>query len=301
MGDASGSPLEVDYGDAMLYQSGLYAFKTVLQIFISYNLDVNDPKGVMSKLENEIFDFNDDLLDQNLDFLKRLSDGAVTIAAARSSLTGFIDSYLAASQFVRAETDDQSDDLLTFEAEDLDGERDFRTELETVQSSLQNNMAVIFGDEESVMVDFSEFFNDPMHLRTYLPTIALDPMTNELLDADLCTVFDITFSGVFPNGLPDCDLRAGYPVTAESSIRAVIETEDRGPIEGVWQLGGQDTTALGEVIWGHFYASPSDVSWGNPNNPDLFVKIWIDANGPVYVDYFHVSVPDIHVYTDFRV
>ena len=96
----------------------------------------------------------------------------LTIAAARSSLTGFIDSYLAASQFVRAETDDQSDDLLTFEAEDLDGERDFRTELETVQSSLQNNMAVIFGDEESVMVDFSEFFNDPMHLRTYLPTIA---------------------------------------------------------------------------------------------------------------------------------
>ena len=196
MGDASGSPLEVDYGDAMLYQSGLYAFKTVLQISISYNLDVNDPKGVISKLENEIFDFNDDLLDQNLDFLKRLSDGAVTIAAARSSLTGLIDSYLAASQFVRAETDDQSDDLLTFEAEDLDGERDFRTELETVQSSLQESMAVIFGDEESVMVDFSEFFNDPMHLRTYLPTIAHDPMTNELLDADLCTVFDTTFSRV---------------------------------------------------------------------------------------------------------
>jgi hypothetical protein len=92
----------------------------------------------------------------------------------------------------------------------------------------------------------------------------------------------------------------GYLVTDDLWIRAVINTVDKGPIEGVWQLGGQDTTARGDqVIWGYFYASPSDVSWGNANNPDVFVKIWIDVNGPVYVDYFHVSVPDIDVYTDF--
>lgn len=92
----------------------------------------------------------------------------------------------------------------------------------------------------------------------------------------------------------------GYLVTDKLWIRAVIHTVDKGPIDGVWQLGGQDTTARGDqVIWGYFYASPSDVSWGNANNPDVFVKIWIDVNGPVYVDYFHVSVPDIDVYTDF--
>lgn len=101
---------------------------------------------------------------------------------------------------------------------------------------------------------------------------------------------------------PDTDtpLDEGVLVTDNLWIRAVIHTEDKGDIEGVWQLGGQDITARGDqVIWGYFYASPSDVSWGNANNPDLFVKIWIDVNGPVYVDYFHVSVPDIEVYTDY--
>lgn len=91
----------------------------------------------------------------------------------------------------------------------------------------------------------------------------------------------------------------GYMVTDDLWIRSVIHTEDKGPIEGVWHLGGQDTTARGDiVIWGYFYANPDQVSWGSPDNPDLFVKIWIDAYGPVYVDYFHVSVPNITVYTD---
>ena len=84
-------------------------------------------------------------------------------------------------------------------------------------------------------------------------------------------------------------------------IGAVIYTEDKGPIEGVWQLGGQDTTARGDlVIWGYFYANPDVMSWGSQDNPDLFVKIWKDVNGPIYVDYFHVSVPNITVYTDFE-
>ena len=93
---------------------------------------------------------------------------------------------------------------------------------------------------------------------------------------------------------------AGTLISDQLWIGAVIYTEDKGPIEGVWQLGGEDTTARGDrVIWGHFYADPAVMSWGNANNPDLFVKIWMDVTGPVYVDYFHVSVPDIAVYTDF--
>ncbi|MDM8551886.1 metallophosphoesterase [Desulfobacterales bacterium HSG2] len=93
---------------------------------------------------------------------------------------------------------------------------------------------------------------------------------------------------------------AGYMVTPELRIRAVIHTEEKGPVEAVWQMGGEDTTAGGhEVIWGHFYASPSDVTWGSAENPDLFVKIWFDAGGRIDVSYFHVSVPDIDVYSEY--
>ena len=92
----------------------------------------------------------------------------------------------------------------------------------------------------------------------------------------------------------------GNLVTSDLWIGAVINTEEKGPIEAVWKKGGEDTTSRGDrVIWGHFYASPNDVTWGSQNNPDLFVKIWFDVSGRVDVNYFHVSVPDIEVYSDY--
>lgn len=92
----------------------------------------------------------------------------------------------------------------------------------------------------------------------------------------------------------------GYTVTSDLQIRAVINTEEKGPVEAVWQKGEAEMTARGDkVIWGHFYASPSDVSWGSEANPDLFVKIWFDAGGRIDVNFFHVSVPEIDVYSTF--
>lgn len=81
-------------------------------------------------------------------------------------------------------------------------------------------------------------------------------------------------------------------------IRAEIDTVEKGIVEAIWLKGGEADTARGDkVIWGHFYANPTDVSWGSVNNPDLFVKIWFDVSGRIDVNYFHVSVPDIHVFT----
>jgi hypothetical protein len=92
----------------------------------------------------------------------------------------------------------------------------------------------------------------------------------------------------------------GYLVTSDLWIRAVINTVEKGPVDAIWQKGGEDITSRGDhVIWGHFYANPSDVTWGSENNPDLFVKIWFDVSGRVDVNYFHVSVPDIEVYSDY--
>ena len=92
-----------------------------------------------------------------------------------------------------------------------------------------------------------------------------------------------------------------YFVTSDLWIKAVINTVEKGPTDAIWQKGGEDTTYRGDrVIWGHFYASPSDVTWGGQNNPDLFVKIWFDVSGRVDVNFFHVSVPDIEVFSDLR-
>ncbi|MCD4730858.1 MAG: putative metal-binding motif-containing protein [Bacteroidales bacterium] len=92
-----------------------------------------------------------------------------------------------------------------------------------------------------------------------------------------------------------------YSTVNNLNIGATINTvEAVGSIDALWALGGRDTTTRGDqVVWGHFYADPNDVSWGNQNNPELFVKIWFDAGGRVDVNFFHVSVPDIEVYSDY--
>lgn len=90
-------------------------------------------------------------------------------------------------------------------------------------------------------------------------------------------------------------------ITSDLSIRAVINTVERGPIDAVWHPGGDEWTAHGDrVIWGFFHADPSQVSWGSSGNPDLYIKIWYDAGGRIDVNYFHVSVPDITVYSSFE-
>jgi hypothetical protein len=113
---------------------------------------------------------------------------------------------------------------------------------------------------------------------------------------DLLNIYYNSWKGTGPS--PGAG--TGNMITSDLWIRAVINTEEKGPVEAVWQKGGEDITSRGDrVIWGHFYASPSDVTWGSQNNPDLFVKIWFDVGGRVDVNFFHVSAPDIEVYSDY--
>ena len=91
----------------------------------------------------------------------------------------------------------------------------------------------------------------------------------------------------------------GYIATDRLWIKAVINT-DEGPLEAVFHKGGENLTERGDtVVWGYFYADPADVSWGHEDNPDLYVKIWYDVTGRIDVNFFHVSVPSIEVYTDY--
>ena len=93
---------------------------------------------------------------------------------------------------------------------------------------------------------------------------------------------------------------SSYQVTTDLTIRVVINTVEKGAIDAVWKKGGEETTSAGDkVIWGFFYANPYDVTWGSENNPDLYVKIWFDHGGRIDVNFFHVSVPDIDVYSEY--
>ncbi len=101
--------------------------------------------------------------------------------------------------------------------------------------------------------------------------------------------------GYFPLNSP-----SGILTINDLRIGTVINTTEKGFVDALWHEGGDSLTAGGhQVLWGYFHANPGDVSWGSVNNPDLFVKVWFDAGGRVDVNYFHVSVPDIEVYSAF--
>lgn len=91
----------------------------------------------------------------------------------------------------------------------------------------------------------------------------------------------------------------GVFITPDIWIDAEIQTVEKGSIHAGWKQGGDSYTERGDrVIWGYFYANPSDVSsWGSQDNPDLYVKAWYDVSGRIDVNFFHVSVPDIKVYS----
>jgi hypothetical protein len=110
-------------------------------------------------------------------------------------------------------------------------------------------------------------------------------------------------NGEAPDGYTQSTIPGGYDL-AENGLRigAIIQTENMGPIEGIWRQGGQATTERGDkVLWGYFYADPAIMNWGSAENPDLFVKAWYDVSGAVFLNFFHVSVPDIDVFSEMPV
>ena len=117
------------------------------------------------------------------------------------------------------------------------------------------------------------------------------------------TVIDAVTGEFLGNGVPppggDSTVMpgGGFMVSDNLRIAAQIRTE-HGIIDASFHKGGEDTTARGDrVVWGYFYADPAYVSWGSRNNPEMYVKIWFDVTGRTDVNFSHVSVPDITVFS----
>jgi outer membrane protein assembly factor BamB len=111
----------------------------------------------------------------------------------------------------------------------------------------------------------------------------------------ICKYFAKQYEGA-DRLLPECSDQSGQG--GKAAFRGRWKDSKKGLIDAVFRQGGQDTTTRGDkVVWGHFYADPTDVSWGNSENPELFVKVWFDVSGRIDVNFFHVSVPNIEVYS----
>ena len=103
----------------------------------------------------------------------------------------------------------------------------------------------------------------------------------------------------------DCDgidelcprVDGGYDVTSELWAKAVLEVPG-SPVTLIWRMVGSDITPSGDqVVSGYFYADPSDFAFGSQYNPELFVKIYVAANGWANIAFNHVTVDPVTVYS----
>ena len=163
--------VEVDYGDVLMYQAMLNANKCLVLIISSYNLGVD--LAEMSKINSDRFDINTDLLNAYPDFLKLINGGEATLQSAEEALLDAIKSYLDASAFIRTETDNQLDDLITLDSDDVADEALLRQNLIELRDSLnQNRTADLTDNEEQVSLNPNPFFgyaSGPYNLRDFLP------------------------------------------------------------------------------------------------------------------------------------
>ncbi|MEE4357121.1 MAG: C1 family peptidase [Desulfococcaceae bacterium] len=89
----------------------------------------------------------------------------------------------------------------------------------------------------------------------------------------------------------------GYILFSDLWGKSVLRTS-AGSFPLKWKEVGADTTPSGDrVISGYFYADPDDFAYGSQYNPELFVKVYVAANGWANIAFNHVTVDPVDVYS----
>ena len=192
-GDAEEDSLELDLGEVYILDAQLRTLKAFLLVAIAYNLDF-DENGSYDFLQEEFSDA--EILrqlmrvDQDSDFLTlRSSDGMLP---AGLNVLSALEKLEASVAFIRAEEDDQRDDLIRQrDLEDLDAEidlsdqadvPDFLRDVDGIEQALSKLREVLSGpvdidadfdgdgEEEILTVNLSAFFYAPVQdLKELLP------------------------------------------------------------------------------------------------------------------------------------
>ena len=210
--------VEVDYGDVLMYKAILNANRFLVLALCSYNLNV-DIDSAVNKLINDQLSINTDLLTPYPEFLKLLSGGGTTLANAKTALLETINNYLDASNFIRSESDNQTDDLIAIDSEDAGDEALFRQNLNELKASLTGGgTANLTDNENNLSLNLNPFFGSgsgPYNLRDFLP------LFNQCNDPIIGTMGhglgnDPTLGGILP-GISQSD----YGFEIESCITAM--------------------------------------------------------------------------------
>ncbi len=262
--------IEVDYGDVLMFKYCLYATESITSILKSYDLDVDVDEILPPLINGYQFSINNDLLAVYPDFLKLLTPNQM--ASAGDALRLSLNTYLQASDFIRAETDDQEDDLISFDPDSLEDEQEYRDLMEDLLGALSAPTQIGNGDEEPPLVLYLHpFFDTPLNLRDYLPAFDDD---NHIIS---CSFPFPALGGVVPGYTnDDWNNLLGLKVPVQGSITSELPASGTVYVESF------------EDYWdGHFSGmTDSTVATGSGNytleikaGSTVWVRAWSDEDG----------------------
>ncbi len=201
------SPIEIDFGDVKLYESALRALKAQSLVLLAYNanVDIDD----MNEKDRLNLDANllTDLFANDQTLLTPAAGASTLLAAAKEEVRAGINAYLAGSDFIRAETDDQRDDLFAFfdpddpvsvQQADLLDEAKIRSRLVEIRTSLDGVSTIISippvePGADPFRLDLTKFFGLVPNVRDFRPTFTSNN--------DIGSCFpDPTFGSIYPDG-----------------------------------------------------------------------------------------------------
>ncbi|GEM_PF-3874318 len=161
------SPLEFDYTDVLLARSGLKTFQAETMLAKAYNHNLDAAELLVRSTESAL-DWEEvlNIEHPNVGILNRRG---THIRAVKKLLLSASNDYLAASDFLHAETDDQSDDALELNAEwALELEAKYR-EIVEILSHVQGFIPVETDTRDDLLFNFNAYFNRPFDLRPFFP------------------------------------------------------------------------------------------------------------------------------------
>ena len=142
-GDTS---VEVDWGDVLLFNCAVKTVKSLLLTVTAYDLIGIDTARLIQLLQADIFQIQRDLLDQYPDVLSLVGGGVGgdKLVEAKGFLVSAIDDFESAVTFITAETDNQLDDLISFNEEDINEVFKTLAYLTETRNSLNEDRVAIF-------------------------------------------------------------------------------------------------------------------------------------------------------------
>lgn len=254
-GESEATPLELDLTEIYVLQAGLYALKGVLKTVVAYNFDFvsHDSAGIVTELS------------QGSDFATLKANGSTDLGLAYTSANTAFERVFSALDFLEAEVDDQSDDIITNDEQEYDID-EIRSDLEDAQAVLQGPHTIHFSYwedvydndgywideievEDSLTLDISQFFNDPIQdFKAMLPPYTMSTQNYydyERYSENVHVV--VEESAVAVTGLNDTYVMVTFRLLTYDEVPSIYAYVQIGIYS--WDLATQTPTGVPQGVW----------------------------------------------------